>query len=296
MPAPQFVHAMITVPATVDFSTTVFPDYVSWCNGQLERGGTTGYLHWQIYAEFNRKVTRTRILEWVPTAHIERRRGNQEDAVKYTSKEDTYVSDRFEYGQLVASNQGHRSDLDHAIAAVKAGGLRRAAEEAPREFVKYHRGLEALALALKDMPRDEGFVPRPWQRRVLDILSQPASDRTIHWVVDTIGNKGKSRLARHLLCEHKAIILSGRIMDMAYTYNEQPIVVFDIARTQQEYLNHLITFSEHLKDGVVNSTKYVPCVKAFKPPHVIFFSNTLPPDGAWSADRVHLINLDGPQA
>lgn len=293
MPAPQFIHAMITLSADeANFSTTVFPEYVSWCNGQLEAGARTGYLHWQIYAEFNTRVTRARILRWIPGAHIEHRRSNQADAVKYCSKDLTYVSDRFEYGQLAVSNQGHRTDLDHAIEAVKAGGLRRAAEDTPREFVKYFRGLERLAQVLEARPRDEGFVPRPWQRELLDKLAQPPNDRKIIWVHDSVGNVGKSRLARHLLCEHKALLLSGKHTDMAYAFKDQPIVIFDIARAQEDNLKHLYSFAENLKNGVLFSPKYESQQKNFPVPHVIFFSNTFPDPNAWSSDRLELIDLD----
>lgn len=48
---------------------------------------------------------------------------------------------------LEDSEQGHRSDLEEACHLVRTQGLKRVAEEAPTQFVKYHRGLTALLTA-----------------------------------------------------------------------------------------------------------------------------------------------------
>ena len=117
--------------------------------------------------------------------------------------------------------------------------------------------------------------------------------RQLSWVYDSVGNKGKSVLAKYLMDYKDAIQLSGKIADMTYLYQSQKIVIFDIPRTSEEHGAHaMYTVAEKLKDGFLNSTKYIPVTKHFKPPHVIFFANFKCPDGTFSKDRIKLINLD----
>ena len=148
---------------------------------------------------------------------------------------------------------------------------------------------------LEEPPRMPNFQPRPWQQKVIDILSAEPNDRTIYWVRDSEGGRGKTQLAKYLLCEKEACLLGGRIADMAYMWNRDrkyKIGIFDLTRTQAETTDHLYTFAEQLKNGFFTSTKYISKLKMFAVPHVIFFSNSMPKEDKWSADRLHLIDLD----
>jgi hypothetical protein len=92
-----------------------------------------------------------------------------------------------------------------------------------------------------------------------------------------------------------AIELSGRAQDIAFAYQSQPIVIFDISRpTKLELCNDLYTCAESLKNGRIFSSKYMSKTKSFKCPHVVFFSNAMPPVGVWSADRLQFIQLSNP--
>jgi len=119
-------------------------------------------------------------------------------------------------------------------------------------------------------------------------------DRHIFWVRDSLGGQGKSRMTAHLMRNHGAIRLAGRCADMAYLYKKERIAIFDISRAAVEHTDHLYSFAEELKNGSVVSTKYTSSVKQFEAPHVVFFSNSLPKEGKWSADRLILIDLDEP--
>lgn len=271
--------------------------YVSW---QLERGDAEGTPHIQGYVELSRPTRLAPLKTWLPTAHFEARRGTREQARDYTRKDDTREpgddSGPFERGEFTAGGAGRRNDLADAVAALKAGGMKRVREECPTAYVKFSRGLHALAKGIDadNRPRDSDFVPRAWQQRVIDIVKAPANDRNIVWVTDTVGNKGKSRLARHLVLEHGAVLLEGRVSDMAYAYDKEPVVVIDITRAQADNTKHLYSFAEKLKNGMIVSTKYESEMKLFKPPHVIFFSNASWDPELWSADRVKEIDLNCP--
>lgn len=193
--------------------------------------------------------------------------------------------------------QGKRTDLADACKVLKdTRSLKRMAEEHPVAFVKYHKGFEALLqLIMEPDIEDKGFVPRPWQHRVLRMLLTPADDRHVVWVHESTGNVGKSRLCRHLLIEHGATFLEGTLADMAEAYQREPIVCFDITRAQAEFSDNVYTFSEKLKNGVIFKRKYKSRPYVFTSPQVVIFSNQAPNwEGKWSADRVKIVDLQEP--
>jgi len=269
-----------------------YPPYVKYCVGQKERCPTTERIHFQLYVEVDPRQRLSTLRRWLPRLHVENRNGTQARAIEYVTKEETRMEEPFEYGEKsTIERAGQRTDLDDAIVLLKRGGLRLVAQEMPSAFVKFSSGLERLAEALSEKPTDKDFVPRPWQKDLMDVVLGPANDRTIVWVYDEDGNKGKSRLTKHLVFEHNAILLTGKLADMAFTYNSEPIVIFDVPRTAVEHMKHLFTFAEMLKNGMVHSTKYVPKVKYFNPPHVIFMANIPAPESTWSSDRLMLVTL-----
>lgn len=86
------------------------------------------------------------------------------------------------------------------------------------------------------------------------------------------------------------ITRNGKSQDIAHAYEHQPIVIFDIPRSQQETLNYGIL--ESLKDGYVLSSKYHSQMKKFPIPHVFVLSNHLPKMGALSRERVVITALN----
>jgi hypothetical protein len=69
-------------------------------------------------------------------------------------------------------------------------------------------------------------------------------------------------------------------------------VIFDLARAvEAATLKDLYIVGEKLKNGQIYSSKYQSRLKVFDVPHVIYFSNSPPPIGVWSADRLQHILL-----
>lgn len=138
-----------------------------------------------------------------------------------------------------------------------------------------------------------------WQRELLGFLVIPADDRHVVVIRDPEGGCGKSALLRLLfgLSGQRgfptATSLSGKGADMAYMYNMERIVVFDVTRAQAEYSDHIWTTAEKLKDGVLHSTKYVSVHKKFASPHVVVFVNDFRPEweAKMSADRWQFVDL-----
>lgn len=87
-----------------------WPDSVKYAVWQLERG-TEGTEHLQGYVEFKNSTTLTAAKKILPRAHWETRRGTQQQAMDYCTKEDTRVSGPWTFGDLTISKQGARNDV-----------------------------------------------------------------------------------------------------------------------------------------------------------------------------------------
>lgn len=131
-----------------------------------------------------------------------------------------------------------------------------------------------------------------WQQTFIDYLTPCCEDnRTVHWVVDYRGGNGKSDLTNYLLSHNNAFLVDcGKLADIAYAYDNQPIVVFDLARDTEDYCPYRAM--EAFKNGRFFSPKYNSCLKTFKPPHVVVFANYAPKQEALSQDRWNIVRLD----
>lgn len=90
-------HWILTVP--FHLWATYLPPGVTYIRGQLERGGSTGFEHWQIYVCFREKTSLRRVREVFGECHAELTRS--EAARAYCWKEESRVDGtQFELGEL----------------------------------------------------------------------------------------------------------------------------------------------------------------------------------------------------
>lgn len=276
-------------------------DDVKYCVAQLEKCETTGRIHFQGYLELATKQRLSFVRDLpLPGAHWEPRGGTQAQAVAYCTKLETRVAEenggsQYTFGTL-SKGQGQRTDIEAAASDLVAGmPLREFAEKHAVPFVKYGRGFERLRTILSaPTVTSSNIVPKDgWQMDLYTALTGPPDNRTIHWVADPKGHSGKSTMLELLVRNHRAVSLTGRLADMAYAYNYEPIVCFDITRTGADYSDHLYSFAEMLKNGIISSPKYESVTKQFfdQRPHVVFFANTYPIPGKWTADRLKLYEV-----
>lgn len=105
-----------------------------------EETGENGTPHLQGYAEFHNPRNFSALKKSFPRLHIEERKGTALQASNYCKKENKY----YENGDL--SQQGKRTDLDDvATAVLNKSSLRDIAMTYPTTFIKYHKGINALA-------------------------------------------------------------------------------------------------------------------------------------------------------
>lgn len=271
-----------------------------------EIGEKTGTPHIQGFITFigvkaMKGVKKILNCNWV---HLEPMRGSIKDNIDYCSKSET----RIEGTNPILSiddNQGERVDWIPVRESIRQNGFDNTIlnDEFADKTMPYMKACETFdkvyktdilkKAALEDY---ENFVLRPWQQKIVDIIEKPADSRTINWIWESKGNIGKSELMNYLCIKHNAIELEGKKADMAFMYNGEPIVCFDIPRTaednNQESIRHLYNFAEKLKNKRIVSTKYESRQKIFKQPHIIFFANFECDKTAWSEDRYNIIDLN----
>lgn len=136
-----------------------------------------------------------------------------------------------------------------------------------------------------------------WQQNILDHIKTEPDDRTINWIYETEGNRGKTALIKLLCAKHNALLVGGKAGDAKYLvtkYEETQgcypqLVIFSFPRTIEEYVSY--TAVEEIKDGVFCSTKYECKMVVMNSPHILCFANFYPDESKLSADRWNIINI-----
>lgn len=140
---PQGKYWLLTIPQHLYIPFK--PNGVQYVKGQLEVGGDTGYLHWQVLVCFERKVRRARVKTlFGEQLHCEPTRSSA--ANDYVWKEDTRVQGtQFELGKL-PFQRNKETDWEAIRDAAKAGNLN--SEEIPADV--YIRCYNSLTKIKKD--------------------------------------------------------------------------------------------------------------------------------------------------
>lgn len=134
-----------------------------------------------------------------------------------------------------------------------------------------------------------------WQEEVISRLNNQ-DKRKVMWIYDKEGNNGKSELSDHLEDNNDAYIVeSANYKDIAYLWNLEETVVFDLVRSRDEDDFTPYRAIEAFKKGRITSTKYKPVRKRLehsKGCKIVIFSNSLPDYKRLSRDRWDIGYLD----
>lgn len=221
--------------------------------------------------------------------HVEIAR-NINASIQYCKKEGDWV----EFGEK--TGQGQRNDLESFKNDVKAGilDLKTLRETHSETYAKYTRF--CLEYIEDNYPALEipTFELRPWQTFLSQKLDEEPNRRKIIFVIDEIGNSGKSWFA-HWYTQQKPdksqVLLPGKKSDMAFVLKPNLKFLFlDAPRSKQgEYIQY--DFLEDLKNGYVFSNKYESRIKTYAPMHVIVNMNERPDMTKLSEDRYDILNI-----
>lgn len=172
----------------------------------------------------------------------------------------------------------------------------------PEEAIKYSKGLKEAYELHKPKPQFDITTKYAtlfdWQSSLLDIVKQPANERTVIWIWSKMGAVGKSDMVKHLIsvCNFEPL-QNAPTRDIACAWKGGN-VVFDYSRSQQD--SGLINYDviEHIKNRLLFSPKYESATKMsedFKNVFVICFSNKPPDVTKLSKDRWQIFEIEDTQ-
>lgn len=256
--------------------------------------GESGTPHIQGYVAFGSAIAFSSAKDKVGArAHLEVAKGTPKQAAEYCKKDGNFK----EFG--ICPQQGKRSDWDRYKSWVLQLGhvpsQREIVLEFPHLFARCKSACTVYAEALLPPPMLTDSEPRfGWQGNLAAGLELPPNDRSITFVVDPVGNSGKSWFCRYVVSKYPyraQVLRIGKRDDLSYAINiERDIFLFDIPRQQMTYLQYSVL--ESLKDRMIFSPKYESSFKVLRSvPHVIVFSNEEPDMNALSADRYKIVRV-----
>lgn len=247
---------------------------------------SAGTPHLQGWIQFDRPYTFVAVTKLHPTADW--RPAVAADAANYCMK----VGNVYLRKELKKSKQGARADFEEIRECIKNGD--RGAQlrlKFPMQCARYGSYITSLIGDIARPPLPD-IVLRPWQEHILyDFLGKPPSQRTILFVIDPVGNAGKSTFCDYLHNKLPFVqqFRNGKAIDLAHTVEYPEIALFDFSRCSDDYRPWQLV--ESVKDGKVFSAKYESTNKFWKRPHVIVFTNSDVEEGAFSIDRIEKLWL-----
>lgn len=267
--------------------------------------GDSGTRHLQGFIHFRARKTFVSVHKALPGAHLEVSKGTDIENQVYCKKGgDVFV----EVGVPAHKNEVNSSFVDaYRLADLVADGgdlceLVDSSDELKIAYAKHQRLVDSLIHKRRKKSMEAGymsyfteqnFVFYKWQSDLYDELTQTdPHHRKIIWYIDQEGGAGKSTFAAVFIARTASAARYGvvRPADLAFSYNGERVVFFDLARASRD-LYSLCGLMEELKNGEIFSGKYESTTKRFRPPHVVVFSNGGPPKGAFSADRLDIRRL-----
>ena len=259
-----------------------------------------------------RKIIRLTGLNKKIKAHYEVARGTDEDNKKYCEKGGDLLLEVGTPQPKTGTNASFQiaKELSEKVAAgqedlarlIKEHEHYAQAYDKHFRFVKDNIELQKDLISRDQFIQDRGSVHLiffRWQTELYEMLTTKKPDeRKVYWYVDQKGGAGKSTFASYVLAKQQGggtmIYTGGRKQDLAYAYNNERIVFFDLCRTDRD-IEQTCKFMEELKNGRLFCTKYNSKLKLFKTPHVVVFSNNYPPYHAFSEDRIEIRVLEKKQ-
>lgn len=277
---------------------------IEWCVYGHEICPTTQRLHLQGAFWFKKLTQKSNVARYFrPEFQVWLGRPGEEKGpefwLQYCSKEN--LAHQFgnrpseEHFQAVVG-QGKRSELRALADAIEAGNQNRKALRKEFDAALKHRDLVDVLIDDYDEPVPIKSHPLyPWQADLYQELQRDPDDRTIIFVVDLIGNTGKTWFTKYVaqMLPRVQKLQPGKKEDIAYMLDKSNrIFLFDCPRAAVEYLNY--TFLETIKNGEVFSPKYQSRMKYFPIPHLVVFMNEFPDQTKLSADRWKIIEVQKP--
>lgn len=174
----------------------------------------------------------------------------------------------------------------------------------PELMFKHRQNIKAIIDSVKNdneklklMELSKFITLKEWQQEIydycLDIPSLTSDKaRKVTWIYDDVGKNGKTVLADKLvLCRGAVKFTNAASKDIICAYNGEPIILFDLERTQEDKINYQVM--ESVLDPILFSPKYTSEIKYRASGAILLvFANFLPKLNALSMDRWRILKLD----
>lgn len=142
---------------------------------------------------------------------------------------------------------------------------------------------------------------KPWMNTIIKAVSLKPDLRTINWLYDKKGGKGKTNFCRYMMINHNAIVLTGgaskdianlvkNVMDAGNKLRHRTVFYFDIPRCTEGSISYKAL--EEVKNGLITNVKYESGTFLFNHPHVWVFSNSMPKTEKMSLNRWKIWKID----
>lgn len=263
---------------------------------------SSGTPHLQGYVEFSKRVSLLRIKALHRTAHWEPARGTSIDNYRYCVKDGLFYT----YGDWSDIKRRIRTLNNKKNGTDQHASIMRNILDGNKEnnwinpvYLRGKRNYDELANEVlmacelrKRFQRYSDKKLRKWQMSILRRLFVQNS-RSILWVIDTVGGRGKTFLAHYISSCYGYELLDGvtKTADVAALISPQPKgVIFDVTRSDSTHFSYATL--EAIKNGFVMSGKYHGIKRVFQPVPVIVFANFAPDTSKLSADRWDLYDAD----
>ena len=255
-----------------------------------ESATTTQTPHLQGFVAFSKRKRLQTVKNKIGQAHCTIAR-ILDKAIEYCKKEGDYV----ELGtRPILTKTGNRCDLDKFKEDVKAGmlSMKEIREKHSMVYARYRSFVSDYVADHSPSVNVDPYPLRKWQANLNRMLNLQPEHRKIVFIVDKVGNSGKTWFFRYYEQNHPEttqIINPGKKHDMAYILKTtNRVVFFDCPRSKQgEFLQY--DFLEEIKNGNVFSGKYEPVQKRFPSPHVVVAMNEHPNMELLSEDRYEVL-------
>lgn len=248
--------------------------------------GEKGTPHLQGFVSLKNKVRLAGIKKLVgDRAHLEHARGNDLQNKEYCQKDNVLI----EIGEpsLTSENGGGNNLRTKFPIIMKMIREEKTMDEMYEEdpaaldlYLRYGRRIREEESRTKRTMSKKKILEseykdvkwKHWQQKVLDIIDGPIHRRRIYWVLDPVGNMGKTFLATYAAVKYNAFVTeNGKTADIKHGYNGERTVIFDLTRSVEDRVNYEVM--ETIKNGRYFSTKYESTIKISEIPHVIVFAN-----------------------
>lgn len=224
---------------------------------------------------------------------------NKQSVIKYVIEDGDYIEEGIDAKEFLRLSMKKKSTLYATKLRDGELNVRDILKDDPEYYYNHKRKIDDYIITVKKLKNEDVYKENVlkditlygWQLEAQELLKDQTK-RQILWIYDEIGNVGKSDYGRYLYSQGDCyLIRGGKVVDITKGYDYEKLIVFDIPRDNQEFINYSLI--EMFKDGSVQSNKFDSHVKFSYGNKVLVLANSKPEvnNKTLSNDRIVCMNI-----